>query len=389
MSVIDARPLSNTTGAVLDPIFSLRARVRIDAGASAHVTFSTLVTESREAVLDLADKYHDPAIFERAATLAWTRAQVELHHLGVEPSEAHLFQRLANRILYSDPSLRASPDVLRRNTRGQSGLWALGISGDLPIVLVRIDEAEDQEIVRQLLRAHEYWRMKQLAVDLVIINEKPGSYPQERQSTLHTLVRTSQSKTPPEDSQHGGVFVLRSDTVSPEDRDLLQTAARALLLSRHGTLSEQVMRMEAAVTAAAPPPPPDVDAAPADESPPQRPELQFFNGLGGFTEDGKTYVTILGEGQWTPAPWINVVANSDFGFLATECGSGYTWALNSHENQLTSWSNDPACDPPGEVIYVRDEESNEVWGPTALPIRQEHATYLVRHGAGYSRYEHT
>jgi cyclic beta-1,2-glucan synthetase len=159
MSVIDGRPLSNTTGSVLDPIFSLRCRVRLAGGASARLTFSTVVSSSREAVLDLADKYHDPAIFERAATLAWTRAQVELHHLGVEPSEAHLFQRLANRILYSDPSLRASPDVLKRNTRGQSGLWALGISGDLPIVLVRIDEAEDQEIVRQLLRAHEYWRM--------------------------------------------------------------------------------------------------------------------------------------------------------------------------------------------------------------------------------------
>jgi cyclic beta-1,2-glucan synthetase len=387
MSVIDGRPLSNTTGSVLDPIFSLRYRVRLAGGASARLTFSTLVSSSREAVLDLADKYHDPAIFERAATLAWTRAQVELHHLGVEPSEAHLFQRLANRILYSDPSLRASPDVLKRNARGQSGLWALGISGDLPIVLVRIDEVEDQEIVRQLLRAHEYWRMKQLAVDLVIINEKPGSYAQDLQSTLDTLVRTSQSKAAPEGNQHGGVFVLRTDTVSTEDRDLLQTAARALLLSRHGTLAEQVMRME--VADAPMPPARRIDAAPAYESPPPRPELQFFNGLGGFTEDGKTYVTILGEGQWTPAPWINVVANSSFGFLASECGSGYTWALNSHENQLTSWSNDPVCDPPGEVIYVRDEESNEVWGPTALPIRHEHSTYVVRHGAGYSRYEHT
>src|SRR5262249_4858997 len=241
-----------------------------------------------------------------------------------------------NRILYSDPSLRPSPDVLKRNTRGQSGLWAHGISGDLPIVLVRIDETEDQEIVRQLLRAHEYWRMKQLAVDLVILNEKPGSYAQELQSTLDTLVRSRQSKAP-EGNQHGGVFVLRTDTVSTEDRDLLQTAARALLLSRHGTLAEQVMRMESADTPAPAPRRPGAGPAADDEPPPQRPDLQFFNGLGGFTEDGKTYITILGEGQWTPAPWINVVANASVGFLASECGSGYTWTLNSHENQLTSW----------------------------------------------------
>ena len=252
MSVIDGRPLSNTTGAVLDPIFSLRARVRLAAGASAHVTFSTLVTSSREAALDLADKYHDPAIFERAATLAWTRAQVELHHLGIEPSEAHLFQRLANRILYSDPSLRPSPAMLARNTGGQSGLWAHGISGDLPIVLVRIDEADDQEIVRQLLRAHEYWRMKQLAVDLVILNEQPASYASGLQTSLETLVRTSQSALAAErHAARGGVFVLRADTVTPAERDLLQTAARARLLSRQGTLAEQVLRMEPPDTAAA------------------------------------------------------------------------------------------------------------------------------------------
>ena len=194
MSVIDGRPLSNTTGAVLDPIFSLRARVRIDRG--------------RERACHLLDPRHRhrarrpstwptsttiPATFERAATLAWTRAQVELHHLGIEPSEAHLFQRLANRILYSDPSLRPSPAMLARNTGSQSGLWAHGISGDLPIVLVRIDEADDQEIVRQLLRAHEYWRMKQLAVDLVILNEEGASYASGLQTSLETLVRTSQS----------------------------------------------------------------------------------------------------------------------------------------------------------------------------------------------------
>ncbi len=388
MSVIDGRPLSNTTGSVLDPIFSLRQRVRLAAGASAHVTFSTLVTSSREAALDLADKYHDPAIFERAATLAWTRAQVELHHLRVEPGEAHLFQRLANRVLYSDPSLRPSPEVLARNTEGQSGLWALGISGDLPIVLVRIDEAGDQEIVRQLLRAHEYWRMKQLAVDLVILNEQPVSYAQGLQASLETLVRTSQSTLQHHGHPaHGSVFVLRADTVAPAARDLLQAAARARLLSRHGSLSEQVMRMETPA-AAAPPARPRGVPAPSGDAPPARPELEFFNGLGGFTPDGKTYVTMLGEGQWTPAPWINVVSNGAFGFQVSESGAGYTWSINSRENQLTPWSNDPVGDPPGEVFYVRDEETGAVWGPTALPIREEESTYLVRHAPGYSRFEH-
>ena len=389
MSVVDGRPLSNTTGAVLDPIFSLRYRVRLAAGASAHLTFSTLVSSSREAALDLADKYHDPSIFERAATLAWTRAQVELHHLRIEPSEAHLFQRLASRILYSDRSLRPSQEVMERNAGGQSGLWAYGISGDLPIVLVRIDEAEDQEIVRQLLRAHEYWRMKQLAVDLVILNEKAVSYAQDLQNSLETLVRASSSgQLQPGETPRGSVFVLRAENITAQDRDLLQTAARARLLSRQGTLAEQVMRMEPPEPGAPPPLRTRSPAPPDDTPPPKRPELEFFNGLGGFTPDGKHYVTILGEGQWTPTPWINVVTNGAIGFQVSECGAGYTWAVNSRENQLTPWSNDPVSDQPGEIFYVRDEETGELWGPTALPIREEHSTYLVHHGPGFSRFEH-
>jgi cyclic beta-1,2-glucan synthetase len=390
ISVIDGRPLSNTAGPVLDPIFSLRPRIRLAAGASARITFSTVVAASREAVVDLADKYRDPATFERVVTLARTQAQVQLHHLGIEPDEAHLFQRLGNRVLYADPSLRPSPEVLRRASGGPPALWPHGISGDVPIVLVRIDHSEDQEIVRQLLRAHEYWRLKQLAVDLVIVNEHGASYAQELQTALQTLVRASQSKLGHEEHQtHGGVFILHGERLSLADRLLLQTAARAVLLSRHGTLAEQVTRVERAEAA------PSVGAArrakarPDPEVPPPRPDLEFFNGLGGFAADGREYVTVLGEGQWTPAPWINVVANPSFGFQVSESGGGYTWSVNSRENQLTPWSNDPICDPPGDTLYIRDEETGELWGPTALPIREEAAPYVVRHGQGYSRFEHT
>ena len=223
-------------------------------GATVRVAFWTLIAPSRSEALDLADKHHDSTAFERAVTLAWTQAQVQLHHLGVSPDEAHLFQRLANHVLYSDPTLRPSSGMLKRSERGQSTLWAHGISGDLPIVLVRIDEAEELEIVRQLLRAHEYWRMKQLAVDLVILNERPTSYAQDLQASLEALVRASQSRPRPEgEGARGTVFVLRADLVSVEVRTLLQTAARAVLLSRRGSLSEQLKRVEASESAAAPP----------------------------------------------------------------------------------------------------------------------------------------
>ena len=389
VSVVDGRPLSNTAGSVLDPIFSLRVRTRIAPGSTVRVTFSTVVAASRDAVLDLADKFHDPAIFDRVVTLARTEAQVELRHLGVDADEAHLFQRLANRILYADPSLRPPSEARHRATGGARALWPHSISGDLPIVLVRIDDASDQQIVRQLLRAHEYWRLKQLAVDLVLVNEQGTSYAGDLQTALESLVRTSQSKLGFDvQPAHGRVFILRGDRLSPEDRLVLQTAARAVLLSRHGTLDEQVARVERSEE-----PSPPVALRPAARRPspelPARLDLECWNGLGGFAADGREYVTVLGEGQWTPAPWINVVANPRFGFQVSESGSGYTWSVNSRENQLTAWSNDPVSDPPGETFYVRDEESGELWSPTALPIREEAGRYIARHGQGYSRFEHT
>jgi cyclic beta-1,2-glucan glucanotransferase len=403
ISVIDGGPLSNTVGTVLDPIFSLRCCVRLPAGATARIAFWTLIAGSRSEALDLADKHHDSTAFQRAVTLAWTQAQVQLHHLGVGPDDAHLFQALANHVLYSDATLRPSSEVLKRNDRGQSGLWPHGISGDLPIVLVRIDEVEDLEIVRQLLAAHEYWRMKRLAVDLVIVNERPSSYTADLQGALETILRASQSRGDPgmEDTL-GGVFVLRADLMSVEVRSLLQSVARAVLLSRRGSLFEQVQRLGEAELARAGAPPlrasvplltkegaRERSASPSADAQLRRPQLEFFNGLGGFDAGGREYVTILGDGQWTPAPWVNVVANPSFGFQTSAEGAGYTWSISSRENQLTPWSNDPVGDRPGEAIYLRDADNGALWGPTALPIRENASSYLCRHGQGYSRFEYT
>jgi cyclic beta-1,2-glucan synthetase len=387
IAISERRPLSNTAGTVLDPVFSLRRRVRLEPGATVRVHLATVVAESRESALALAGKYRDPATFDRVSSLAWTQAQVQLRHLGISTDEAHLFQRLATRILYSDPTLRAPVETLLRNRRGPSALWGHGISGDIPIVLVRIDQVEDQGIVRQLLRAHEYWKMKGLAVDLVIVNEQPTSYSPELGATLESLVRAG-TRALDVASEHstGRVFVLRGELLSGEERDALAAAARVVLLSRQGTLAQQVIRLLRAVPASRAAQP-VAARPPTADLPPPRVALEFFNGMGGFSEEHGEYVTLLGERQWTPAPWTNVLANASFGCLVSESGSGYTWSVNSRENQLTPWSNDPVSDPPGEALFLRDEETGEIWSPTPLPIRGD-GSYVVRHGQGYSRFEY-
>jgi cyclic beta-1,2-glucan synthetase len=380
--------LSGTTGTVLDPVFSLRRRVRITPGGAVRLAFWTMAATTRDEVLDLADRHCDPAAFERASTLAWTQAQVQLRHLGISPAEAGLFQRLAGHLLYTNALWRPPQDVLQRGgTEGQSGLWPFGISGDLPILLVRIDDPDDLELVRRMLAAHEYWRMKQLAIDLVILNEKAGSYLMDLQNALDAAVRMGQTRTAsPGGPVQGAVHMLRADLIGGRAQTLLQTVARAELVCRRGTLAEQFERFD--IQKAAPPLPPVPDfiesyVGIAADSPPT---LEFFNGLGGFAQDGREYVIILPPGQTTPAPWTNVVANPAFGFLATADGGIYSWWQNSRENQITAWSNDPITDRPSDVTYVRDEESGAIWGPTAQPIRIRDATYQVHHGMGYSRF---
>ena len=387
IAVADGRPLSNTVGTVLDPVFALRHRVRVAPGATVRIAFWTVVAETRAAVLDLVDKHRDSTAFERATTLAWTQAQVQLHHLGIDPGEAGLFQRIAGHLLHAGPALRPSSDTILRGAGGQPGLWPMGISGDLPIVLLRIADIENLDIARQLLQAHEYWRMKQLAVDLVILNERASSYVQDLQSALETQVRASQSRPPVGEAQrHGRVFVLRADLVSPEARALLGSVARVVLVGQRGSLADQLDRVpepDEAVRAVRK----SATAVAVDPAVPV-PPLEFFNGLGGFAEDGREYATVLGPGQATPAPWINVIANPVFGFQVSADGGGFTWSVNSREHQLTPWSNDPIGDRPGEVFYLRDDDSGDLWCPTALPIRDNTATYAARHGWGYSRFEH-
>jgi cyclic beta-1,2-glucan synthetase len=379
--------LTGTVGAVLDAIFSLRYRLRIAPGTTARVAFWTVTAATRQAVLDLADKHRSAAAYDRASTLAWTQAQVQLHHLGVDVDTAAVFQRLAGHVLYSDPTLRASPDILRRAAGGQRALWSLGISGDLPIVVVRIDDADDLELVRQLLRAVEYWRLKQLTVDLVILNERAPSYTQDLQTALEALVRSDAARMrTPGAAAPGGVYLLRSDVIASDARLMLLAAARAVLLSRRGSLAEQLERLDGATPAREPSPAP---TAPRPEPTFARPPLVFDNGIGGFSPAGDEYVVILQGGRSTPAPWSNVVANAAFGFRVSAEGSGCTWAGNSRDHQLTPWSNDPVADRGGEAVYVRDDDSGALWTPTAQPIRHPTAAYVARHGRGYTRFEHT
>lgn len=380
------KKLSGTVGAVLDPIFSLRQKVSIGTGETVRFLFATGVSDSREKALGLADKYHDKHIFSREVGLSWTKSQVQLRHLNITSDEAHNFQRLAGRLLYSDPSLRPPTSLLSKNTKTQSSLWAYGISGDTPIILVRISEEKDIKLVRSLLHAHEYLRFKGLVCDLVILNERSTSYIQSLQDELQRQIQMSGAHSLID--KNGGVFIRRSDFMPEEDLLLLKTVARVTFNADNGSFEEQITRRPLE-----PKTPQELMVVERESKfQPQTATLaplKFFNGYGGFSSDWREYVILLEDQKWTPAPWINVLSNSnDFGFTISESGAGYTWSQNSRENRITPWSNDAVSDTPGEVIYIRDEDTGAYWSPTPLPIREKEA-YVVKHSQGYTQFEHT
>ncbi len=378
-------PLSNTVGAVLDPIVARRRTVTLPPFGTAIVDFVFGAAESRETALGLVEKYQSSRMTDRIFDLAWTHSQVTLHQLDVTEAEAQIYGHLASALIYADPARRANHGMLLNNRRGQNGLWSYGISGDSPIVLLRISDTGKIEIVRQLIQAHSYWRMKGLTVDLVILNEDASIYRQALQDQITTLISSgieAQMLDKP-----GGIFVRRLEQIPHDDRVLLQAAARIVLDDEKGTLAEQLEHRS--ILEPSLPPLRTSRFRPMDVTPPLPPrELIFGNGLGGFTRDGHEYVITLQPGQTTPAPWVNVLANPFFGTVISESGAAYTWVENSHEFRLTPWSNDPVQDGTGEAFYIRDDQTGQFWSPTPAPARGA-TPYVIRHGFGYSVFEHT
>jgi len=377
-------PLSNTVGSVLDPIISLRRTVTLAPSETTRMDFLVGVTDRRETALALAEKYSSARMADRTLDLAWTHSQVTLRQLNISGTEAQLYSRLASSLIYANPVRRAQASILLSNRRGQSGLWSYGISGDLPVVLLRIGNSIHIELVRQLIQAHSYWRMKGLSVDLVILNEDDSVYRQPLHDEILTMIASG-----PEAQlldKPGGIFVRNAEQVAPEDHILLQAVARIVLFDENGSLVQQVDRPSRSVPAIPALLPTRSPVASGGDTPYK--ELVLHNGLGGFTPDGREYVIMLRPGQTTPAPWINVLANAGFGTIVSESGAGYTWAENCHEFRLTPWTNDPVSDVGGEFFYLRDEQTGQVWSPTPAPATGL-TPYVIRHGFGYSVFEHT
>ena len=394
-AILTNAALSGTYGPVLDPIVAIRRRITLEPDATVIIDMVSGMAPTRDAALALVAKYQDRHLADRVFDLAYTHGSVLLRQINATEADAQLYERLAGSVIYAGAALRALPAVISRNRRGQSGLWSYAISGDVPIVLLQIGNAENVELVRRLVQAHAYWRMKGLIVDLVIWNEDREGYRALLQEQIMGLIAAGVEA--PLIDRPGGVFVRRAEQMPDEDRVLLQSVARVIISDRRGTLAEQVARRstpdprlaQLASLKLRPTRPlrGDTTRTVASNGEPKPDDLLFFNGLGGFDRDTGEYVIRLLPGRTTPAPWVNVLANEQFGSVVSESGMAYTWSENARQYRLTPWNNDPVGDAAGEAFYVRDEESGRFWSPSPLPVRGS-GMYTSRHGFGYSVFEH-
>ncbi|MDW7753744.1 MAG: glucoamylase family protein [Brevefilum sp.] len=382
--------LGKNIGITLDPIFSMGKRFELKPNETIHLYFLTIAAENLNKTRDLAKSYQNTIKVENAFSSSESYSEKLLRAMDLSSDQLSKYQKLLSNLIYPNARLRPDIAILNSNTLDQSGLWPFSISGDYPILLVMIDHQEELEALQESLLAHAYWQKLGLLIDLVLLNTKDTGYEHELNEKIHRAINQmgGQDKL----NMRGGIFVLTASQMNKDSVILLKTAASAAIdlnsanLETHLTIADQIE-----------PHLPFFMSTTSDEKfqidqSVERPEdLIFDNGIGGFTQNGKEYQIFLEnypksaneKGQHTPAPWINVIANQNFGFLVTEAGGGYSWSKNSGENRLTPWTNDPVTDPSGESLYLRDEITGNVWTPTPYPSGNG-VSYLVRHGQGYT-----
>ncbi|AQS12000.1 N,N'-diacetylchitobiose phosphorylase [Clostridium saccharobutylicum] len=502
------KSLNNTVGTVLDPIMSIRCRIRLDGNSKKEIYYITGTTESKEEVIDICRKNKDAAQLEKVFENYSIETQLELKSLGIRSAQANIFQSLSSYIFFLHSGRKDREEYIKNISKHQKDLWSYGISGDLPIVFLTIENEDDISLVTNILRFHYYMKIKGVKLDLIVYNNEEISYDEPLQKSIIQAINTSNESSAL--NKEGGIFLHNKATMDEQVKNLLIGISRLYINSKKGSISQQIKNVEELgvndddefsryrksvdeesyksnfntllnndeeeyvlqqdeeliekkakkleinrlekkskplnttykleiADEVTPTLDDDKDsikmtianlndgeieykeydhdedyiekqdlikgvATEAQEShkkidlnKPNKEkvdedfnmeDLDFFNGYGGFSKIDNSYLIKLSNFKNTPAPWINVISNDDFGFHISESGSSYTWCGNSRENKITPWSNDYIRDPLGEALYIRDDNTNDYFSITPKPVRDK-GDYFIKHNFGYSEFKHT
>ncbi|MDH3421318.1 MAG: hypothetical protein OEM78_17750, partial [Gammaproteobacteria bacterium] len=371
----------------LDPACTVSLMVEIQPNATFHCAFLTAVGDGQGPVLETLGHFRSLGRVTWAIEQARTRSERQLHDLDLSSEDVQSAFALLAKVTWTGEGDFQRPENLPATSAVQDYLWRHGISGDRPIVVARIENEDDLIMATRLVNAQRFWNSCGIVVDLLLMDDSRGGYYQPVSDRLQSIAEQRSLGT--EFSPRGLLQILAGRHLDPIERQHLISSARVYLDRANGPYGEQLRALSERSKQLPPfiaqPSSPltsseiEVVARPKD--------LLFDNGIGGFSADGREYVIAVDQDLSTPSPWSNVLANPSFGALVTEAGGTFTWFKNSSEYRLTPWRNDPVTDGAGEGLYVRDEETGNVWSPCGGP-RRNSSRYLVRHGPGYTRIEH-
>ncbi len=372
-----------------DPIFSFQNQIELKSNEAITITYVNIFGNSQEELINNLKKYSNQKHINQAIIKSDKHSYDVVNSLGISHELALSYQALASRLL--SPHYSSDIKSFRQDSHEAKvqTLWRIGISGDLPILIVRFYDMNDMAMVKNMLICHKYLKHKGIAHDLVLLNEYPTSYIKSFEDEVDFLIRYNQTTV--SKTIRGNVFHIQASHLSLVDKEDLLLLSRVVIDSKLGTIEQQILEITKSNSKASVPylkTTKKVNTLSKDTHP-TLDKLSFYNGLGGFADDGREYKMNINykKSLYTPCPWANIIANKNIGTVITESGSSYTWFADSYDNRLTKRIDDPLIDRSSEIFYLRDEETGDFWNPTPLPIKSPH-TYIVSHGLGFTKFEH-
>lgn len=358
----------------LDPVAAVTQRLKLAAGEEAELAAVTIVADTRDEIIRLANRFRQRPLLRRARQTAWTARQAELQRLQVGVDDIKIFNLLAGYMIYPNHYLKTAAKGLVAGKLDDVSLPVPVINDG---VVVAIGDAGDIPLVRQLGLAQQYLAVRGINIPVLVLNKLAGfqgdRLDERLADTIHALNWLGNQNVRPD------IDIIRTIDLNEVALRQITRTARVVLDGADGSLWHQLTGMvplsaglEREILKLAKPD----NIMRSIKSP----EPEFATVYGGFIDQGRAYRMERTGTTPTPAPWSNVIAGPTFGTLVTETGAGFTWAGNSQGYRLTPWRNEPLQDRPGELIYVHNIERGTVWSPQILAASGS-ATTIHRPGA--------
>ena len=389
-SVQNSTPLSKKIGLTTESIIALKNTIKIKPGQNVYVDLILSVEYDKQIAVQNMEKYKVIENVSREFEIVKAKTEAESRYLEIKGKDIDIYQTILSYILFDNPLKNNSK--LAYKTYEQKDLWKYGISGDLPIITVTIKYINDIYVIKQIIKAYDFFRTKNIKIELVIIDEENYSYENYIRDEIEGVILNSHLAYMK--NIYGGIFVLSKSEMDIRDVNLIKFISALVIDSHLGNLQNIIKDMEDEVLdnyrivekseriSVEEDLSKDIDIINSFQN------IKYYNEYGAFSEDGKKYIIRINKENKLPTTWSHIMANNKFGTIVTESGGGYTWYKNSRLNRVTSWHNSACTNIPSEIIYLKDEENGRIWTPTAMPMPDD-KNYNVIYGFGYAKYIHS